>query len=137
MQRGMFNIFIIMIFGAALSVSPAWAEETDPFFPSENRPSGQVTVPSDSDWGRDPFSSPVSRKTTATREAGSGASRGNLTGIIFSKDVRIAIIGGEALREGSVVGNRKLMDIRKKSVVFMDAGGVPEEVFLEDFSLSR
>lgn len=129
-------IFIVMT-GAALFMSSAWAQETDPFFPSENRPAGQVTVPSDSDWGRDPFSSPVSRKAAAPREAGPGAGRGNLTGIIYGKDVRIAIIGGEALREGSVVGNRKLMDIRKKSVVFMDAGGVQEEVFLEDFSLGR
>jgi hypothetical protein len=60
-----------------------------------------------------------------------------LTGIIYSKDVRLAIFGGETYQEGSKVGDRKLVDIRTRSVVFMSAAGDKEEVFLEDFTMNR
>ena len=60
-----------------------------------------------------------------------------LTGIIFSEDVRLAIIGGETYQEGVKVGDRKLVDIRRRSVVFMSAAGEKEEVFLEDFTMNK
>jgi len=60
-----------------------------------------------------------------------------LTGIIYSTDVRLAIFGGETYHEGSMVGDRKLVDIRARSVVFKSAAGGQEEVFLEDFTMSK
>jgi hypothetical protein len=112
--------------------------EKDPFFPSEKRPVAPAPVPGDSDWGRDPFNSPLGNKTALPQKGGSHAgSEGGLTGIIYGKHARLAIIDGEVLREGSMVGDRKLVDVRRKSVVFMRAGGGYEEVFLSDFSLGK
>jgi hypothetical protein len=61
----------------------------------------------------------------------------NLTGIIYSKHVRVAIIGGEALKEGSMVGDQKIVDIRRRSIVLQNSAGSREEVFLEDFSIRK
>lgn len=111
-------------------------EERDPFFPSE----GKLTVPAppsgSGDWGRDPFNNPLGRGP-APKGAERKAKRSGLTGIIYGKHDRLAIIGGEALREGSIVGDKRLMDIRTKSVVLRDAAGGYEEIFLEDFSMGR
>ena len=70
----------------------------DPFFPSTSRPAAPTPSPDDKDWGRDPFDNPFGRKTTYQQP---GAR--NLTGIIYGKTVRLAIIGGEVLGEGSTV----------------------------------
>lgn len=60
-----------------------------------------------------------------------------LTGIIYSKDVRVAIFGGETYQEGSRVGDRKLAEIRMRSVVLVSVAGQKEEVFLEDFTMNK
>ena len=104
----------------------------DPFFPSTSRPAAPTPSPDDKDWGRDPFDNPFGRKTTYQQP---GAR--NLTGIIYGKTVRLAIIGGEVLDEGSTVGDQRLVDIRRKSVVLMNKAGRMEELFLVDFSLGQ
>jgi hypothetical protein len=109
--------------------------EKDPFFPSEKKPVVPAQVPGDSDWGRDPFNSPLGNKTTLPQKGGSQV--GGLTGIIYGKNARLAIIDGEVLREGSMVGERKLVDIRQRSVILMNAGGGYDELFLTDFSLGK
>jgi hypothetical protein len=111
--------------------------EKDPFFPSEKRPVAPAQAPDDSDWSRDPFNSPLGNKTALPQKGGSQAASGGLTGIIYGKQARLAIIDGEVFHEGSTVGDRKLVDIRRKSVIFMSAGGGYEEVFLSDFSLGK
>lgn len=111
--------------------------EKDPFFPSDKRPAAPVQSPGDSDWGRDPFSSPFGNRTTQPQKGGSHAGAGGLTGIIYGKHMRLAIIDGEVFREGSTVGDRKLVDIRRKSVILMSVGGGYEELPLTDFSLGK
>ncbi len=110
--------------------------EKDPFFPSEKKPVAPAQVPGDSDWGRDPFNSPLGNKTALPQKGGLQTA-GGLTGIIYGKHARLAIIDGEVLREGSMVGERKLVDIRRKSVILMSTGGGYEELFLADFSLGK
>jgi len=110
--------------------------EKDPFFPSDRRPAAPVQSPGDSDWGRDPFSSPFG-KTKQPQGGDRHAGTGGLTGIIYGKHVRLAIIDGEVFREGSTVGDRKLVDIRRKSVILMSVGGGYEELPLTDFSLGK
>lgn len=127
----------IAVFAAAVHAQDGAAEQ-DPFYPSSGWPAATMPDPVDNSWGRDPFSNPLTDRapTQARTTPSSGRSR-VLTGIIHGKDVRLAIIGGEALREGSKVGDRKLVDIRSRSVVFMTAAGEREEVFLEAFSMGR
>jgi len=133
----------ILLYGGMLSLmlitSVAWAQEAekDPFFPSEQRPTVQVPTPTSNEWGRDPFANPLGTKAVPRQEHGQGKSKRNLTGIIYGKHERLAIIGGEVMREGSLVGEKKLVDIRKKSVMLMDAAGVYEEIVIEDFSVGK
>jgi len=115
------------------------AAERDPFYPSADRPG--VTAPrpgggGESSWGRDPFTNPLAGKAIVQKGPSSPGSR-LLTGIIYSKDVRVAIFGGETYLEGGKVGDRKLVEIRMRSVVFMNAAGDKEELFLEDFTMNR
>jgi hypothetical protein len=137
------RILIISIAVSAFSLTAARAEESnaerDPFYPSPDRPG--VTAPrpggaGESLWGRDPFDNPLAGKATVQKGSSSPGIR-MLTGIIYSNDVRLAIFGGETYQEGSKVGDRKLVDIRRRSVVFMSAAGGKEEVFLEDFTMNR
>ena len=109
--------------------------ERDPFFPSGKRPLAPAQAPGDGDWGRDPFNSPLGNKTALPQKGGSQV--GGLTGIIYGKHTRLAIIDGEVLHEGSMVGERKLVDIRRKSVILMSAGGSYEELSVADFSLGK
>ncbi len=111
--------------------------ERDPFYPSERKPAAPVQSPGDSDWGRDPFNSPLGNKTALPQKGGPQAEAGGLTGIIYGKHARLAIIDGEVLREGSMVGDKKLVDVRRKSVILMSAGGGYEELSLADFSLGK
>jgi hypothetical protein len=110
-----------------------WAQsgniQRDPFSPS-----GQGTASSPDEWGRDPFGNPFATGAPERHEEGKGKL---LTGIIYGAGASIAIIGGEALREGDMVGDRKLVQIRKNSVVLMDPSGRHEEVFLENYSLGK
>lgn len=122
------------MFLALIAIAQEGDGERDPFNPSEGRPA--VSAPVQDDWGRDPFSNPLGRKS-AVQPTVPGQTGSALTGIIYSKRVRIAIIGGEVLREGGMVGGKRLVDIRRKSVVLMDESGRYEEMFLEDFSIRR
>ncbi|MFA5073433.1 MAG: hypothetical protein WC539_05995 [Nitrospirota bacterium] len=110
------------------------AAEKDPFFPEGIRSSAAGTGTQDSTWGRDPFSRPFEGKGSSSKTSGRIRS---LTGIIYGKDVRVAIFDGETHKEGSMVGGRKLMDIRKRSVVLRGENGSREEIFLEDFSMRK
>lgn len=119
---------------APIALAQEGVGERDPFNPSGGRPA--VSAPLQDDWGRDPFSNPLGRKPAAQPTV-PGQTGSGLTGIIYSKQVRFAIIGGEVLREGGMVGGKRLVDIRRKSVVLMDESGRYEEMFLEDFSIRR
>lgn len=124
------------VFATAIQAEEGTAEK-DPFFPFPDRPVAASPGPrgeSDAAWGRDPFSNPFAGK--AAEQKGTPGVR-LLTGIIYGEDVRMAIFGGETYREGSKVGERMLVDIRRKSVVFKSGAGEKEEVFLEDFSVSK
>jgi hypothetical protein len=131
------RLIIITIITAALQVTGAWAQtgniQHDPFFPSEK---GTASAPDG--WGRDPFGSPFSTGSPGRHDEGSRTEGEKLlTGIIYSPNDSIAIISGEALREGDAVGDRKLMQIRKNSVVLMDQSGQREELFLENYSMGK
>lgn len=129
-------IFILSILTVSAATAVEKADERDPFFPTGNRPAVQKQSP-EADWGRDPFANPLSgRPQVGTAKRGQPHSA-RLTGIIYSKKVRIAIIGGEIVREGGMVSGKRLVDIRRKSVVLMDEAGRYEEIFLEDFGIGR
>jgi hypothetical protein len=137
------RLVIISTVVSAFSMTAAQAQEVaaerDPFYPSANRPAVTTHRPGGSDessWGRDPFNNPRAGRTPAQKGQASPGVRA-LTGIIYSTDVRVAIFGGETYQEGSKVGDRKLVEIRTRSVVLMSAAGEKEEVFLEDFTMNR
>jgi hypothetical protein len=141
MRKGLFYIIIItmtVIFATAVQAQEGAAEK-DPFHPSAGRPVVSVPGPpsGDDSWGRDPFNNPLAGKRPEQKTAPSPGPGLVLTGIIFSKDVRLAIIGGETYQIGAKVGDRKLVDIRNRSVVFMSAAGEKEEVFLTDFTMNK
>jgi hypothetical protein len=60
-----------------------------------------------------------------------------LTGIIYSKNMRLAIINGEAVREGGSIGDRKVASIGVRSVRLKNASGAIEEIFLQDFTMRK
>lgn len=139
MLRSLLYISVLLMMVVPSMARAQGGEERDPFYPSARRPAPQAQQQPEADWGRDPFDRPFSGPTAGPSRVPQqqGPAAGGLTGIIYSKNVRVAIIGGEVLREGSMVGDRRLVDIRKKSVVLMTASGGREELFLEDFSLGR
>jgi hypothetical protein len=137
------RLVIISAAVSAFSLTAAHAQEgaaeRDPFYPSADRP--VVTTPrpggtGERSWGRDPFNNPLAGRTPVQKRPASPGARA-LTGIIYSKDVRVAIFSGETYQEGGKVGDRKLVEIRMRSVVLMSAAGEKEEVFLEDFTMNR
>lgn len=140
MRKGLIYIILTMtvIFATAARAQEG-AAERDPFYPSTGRPAAPVPPPPSGDdaWGRDPFNNPLAGKPPAQTGAPSPAASHKLTGIICSADVRLAIINGETYHAGSMVGEVKLVDIRIRSVVFKSAAGDQEEVFLEDFTMSK
>lgn len=109
-------------------------QERDPFFGDRPRSSVTITSQDSGEWGRDPFAKPFEGTAVAPVMR---APEKKLTGIIFGKDVRIAIIGGELVKEGSMIGDQKLMSIRKRSIVLMNSTGSTEEIFLENFSIRK
>ncbi len=116
------------------------AVERDPFYPSSDRPGVTAPHPGGADqssWGRDPFDNPLAGKAPVQKGANAPGAGPALTGIIYSMDVRLAIFGGETYGEGSKVGDRKLVEIRRRSVVFKNTAGEKEEVFLEDFTMNK
>ena len=137
------KLVIIATVVSAFSMTAAGAQERaverDPFYPSADRPAVTTIRPggtAESPWGRDPFNNPLAGKGPAQNGAPAPGQRA-LTGIIYSQDVRLAIFGGETYQEGSKVGDRKLVEIRRRSVVFESAAGEKEEVFLEDFTVNK
>jgi hypothetical protein len=140
MRKGLLYIImtVTVIFATAVQAQEGAAEK-DPFHPSTGRPVAIVPGPASGDdsWGRDPFNNPLAGKPPEQKMAPSPGSGRMLTGIIFSKDVRLAIIGGETYQEGVKVGDRKLVEIRGRSVVFIGAAGEKEEVFLSDFTMNK
>ena len=137
------RLVIISTVVSALSLTVAQAQdgmaERDPFYPS-NRPIATAPRPVGADegsWGRDPFNNPLAGKAPAQKGPLSPGQGRLLTGIIYSNDIRLAIFGGETYQEGVKVGDRTLVDIRRRSVVLMSAAGEKEEVFLEDFTMTK
>jgi hypothetical protein len=140
MHKGLLYIIMTMTVILATAVqAQEGAAEKDPFHPSAGRPVVSVPGPpsGDDSWGRDPFNNPLAGKRPEQKMASSPSPGLVLTGIIFSKDVRLAIIGGETYQVGVKVGDRKLVDIRSRSVVFMNTAGEKEEVFLADFTMNK
>lgn len=135
------KLLSLTIIATMISVTAVWAQEgateRDPFYPAEKRSSAPAPVPAGNAWGRDPFNNPLAGRTPVRRERGPGDRGKGLTGIIYSKDIRLAIINGEALREGSSIGGRKLVSIGVRSVRLENASGGVEEVFLRDFSMQK
>jgi hypothetical protein len=140
MRKGLiYTIMTMTVICATVVQAQEVAAGRDPFHPSAGRSVGAVpSPPSKGDgWGRDPFTNPLAgRGPTQTGAPSPGAVR-MLTGIIYSAEVRLAIFGGETYREGSMVGDRKLIAIRIQSVVFKNSAGGEEEVFLEDFTMNK
>lgn len=120
-------------FASAVTAQQA-DQERDPFFGDGPRSSSTSTSQGNGEWGRDPFARPF-EGTAATQVT--RAPEKKLTGIIYGKDERIAIIGGELVREGSMVGDQKLVSIGRRSIVLMNSTGGTEEVFLENFSVRK
>jgi hypothetical protein len=108
--------------------------EKDPFFPPERGLLAPATPSAEDGWGRDPFASPLAEKTPSL--AG-GVNGRKISGIIYSRRSRVVVIGGDMLQEGSMVGDRRIVEIRKRSVVFQNASGGYEEVYLDDFSIGK
>jgi hypothetical protein len=141
MKMNIYILITILMFSAA----SAWGEEQDPFHPGgrpavkspAQTPESSASTTDTGTWGRDPFSNPFGGKAPAAKGPKAAVRGPGLTGIIYSPEVRLAIINGETFREGSMIGDRKLVDIRARSVVFLNAAGGQEEEFLEDFSIRK
>lgn len=134
-------ICIALLFACA-SAARAGSEGggRDPFFPEQARatPPAPAAPAGGGNWGRDPFANPLGgvRQQGVAVPARQGGG-GGLSGIIYNKQTRLAIVAGEVLREGNMIGDRKIIDIRRRSIVVMTPAGGLEEMLLEDFSLGR
>jgi hypothetical protein len=132
--------YVGLVIAAAVFANAAAAQqagqERDPFFGDGPRSSATNTSQASGEWGRDPFSKPFEGNANASVAVSRGPER-KLTGIIYGKSDRIAIINGEMVKEGSMVGDQKLMTIRKRSIVLMNSTGGTEEIFLENFSIRK
>lgn len=135
------KLFSLTIIAIMISVTAVWAQEgateRDPFYPAEKRSSAPAPVPAGNAWGRDPFTNPLAGRTPVRRERGPDDRGKGLTGIIYSKDIRLAIINGEALSEGGSIGERKVESIGEQSVKLKNAAGATEEIFLQNFSIRK
>jgi hypothetical protein len=135
-QRMIWLIILAMTF----SVVPAFAQnrsiQGDPFFPSDG--GAAAAMPSQEEWGRDPFDNPfaggTAERTGTGRRRPVRTNNRNLTGIIYSAGASIVIIGGDTFREGETVGNMKIEKILRNSVVLRNTSGGREEIFLEKYS---
>lgn len=130
-------IMIATTIYAYAAPAPQSDKDRDPFFSGGPRSAASSSVSQDRNWGRDPFTKPFEAKTQAVAPSGDQARGKGLTGIIYGKNTRFAIIGGETYKEGSRIGAQRLVDIRRRSVIFVNDTGGREEVFLEDFSIRK
>lgn len=138
MRTALTTAFLLFLIMSCFSIAWALDEgiDRDPFHPDMNIPGSAASASSDKDWGRDPFSNPLAGRVPVQRQSQNTGKR-YLTGIIYSAQVRIAIIGGETLREGAMAGDRKLEKISKRSVLLKNSSGGMEELLLEDFSTGK
>jgi hypothetical protein len=115
------------------------AQDRDPFFPDGPRSVPTASFSPDRVWGRDPFLKPFEAVTQAQEGPKAGPEEPGqkriLTGIIYGKHVRLAIIGGETLREGGMVDGKKLVRIKRRSIVLRSGTGATEVVTLKNFSI--
>lgn len=138
------RLVIISLVVPAWSLTAALAQDVpagrDPFYPSADRPGSTAPRAGGSDestWGRDPFINPLAGRAPVQKGPASPGQGRALTGIIYSSDVRLAIFGGETYLEGSRIGDKKLVEVRPRSVVLMNTNGEKEEVSLEDFTMIK
>jgi len=132
---------IITLVGCGAAFAQEAGMDNDPFHPQGKKPNVSIPAPSvpageTNDWGRDPFNNPFAGKAPVQHQ-GQKSSKRYLTGIIYSQQARVAIIGGETLREGAMTGDRKLEKIGRRSVVLRNSAGGAEELYLEDFSAGK
>ncbi len=142
MNKTLCMSILMMVLLADFSPAQEPGPERDPFFADGPRASAADATQEgkshqEGDWGRDPFSR--SFGGTANRQAlpVTRARDKKLTGIIYGTDVHLAIIGGEVLKEGSMLGDQKLTAVREGSIVLKDNRGNTEEVVLENFSIRK
>ena len=137
-MTGILSISLLMV-AAMVNLSSAQdaGPGRDPFFSAGPRSSGPAASTEEREWGRDPFYRQVTEPAQPAPAREGLAPGVKLSGIIYGKDVRLAIIGGEAHREGGIIGDRKLLEIRRHSVILTNSEGGREEVFLEDFSIRK
>ena len=131
------SILILSVVLAAAALAQEGVAERDPFSSREKGHAAPAPAPAGNGWERDPFSNPLANRTPARTERVSDARGKGLTGIIYSKNMRLAIINGEALREGSSIGDRKVASIGVRSVRLKNAAGAIEEIFLQDFTMRK
>src|SRR5574337_771684 len=93
-------MLVVSILCSTIALAQEGAAERDPFHPSEGRIAPAVTTRKDDPWGKDPFDNRLGGKVLVQKKEPGHSARGKgLTGIIYSSDARLAIIGGEVLRE--------------------------------------
>jgi len=131
------KILLISVLLSVTTIASAASEGKDPFFPAGSRPTVTGPLSQDRDWGRDPFNKPFEGKAQPEQQQGTRVHGSSLSGIIYGKNIRLAIFGGETVREGGMVGERRLVAVNRRSVVLIDIEGNREEVFLEDFSIRK
>jgi hypothetical protein len=115
--------------------------ERDPFFSEGPRSFVTATAGQADEFGRDPFARPFGGPSAAAPQAQqpppAPAPELRLTGIIYNENVRIAVINGEMVREGAMVGGRKLLKVRSSSIVLANGPAGSQELFLENFSIRK
>jgi hypothetical protein len=138
MRKNVLRVVLLVGFSCAAAV---WAEESgverNPFLPGTGSPAAPHPSSSRDEWGRDPFSNPFGKGKPEAHRPRQATGTRMLTGIVYSSTMRLAIFGGEVLREGSRVGEKKIQEIRRKSIIIMDAAGSTEEIILQDQSVEQ
>jgi len=129
------SVLLAGTFMSALSAQER-PQERDPFY-SEGPRSLETSTVTDGEWGRDPFTRPFEGSATVQQPVAVRTPGKKLTGIIFNKDTRLAIIGGETVKENGIVGDQRLLSIRRNSVVLMNSNGNTNEIFLENFTVRK
>ena len=138
MVKRILFISIMIVVAAYADASLAQSElERDPFFSARPGSAPTTTSSPNDSWGRDPFARPFEEKAAVPQVQEPQVQRKKLTGIVYGDNARLAIIEGDMHKEGSMVGDQKLVEIRRRSVVFLNSAGGKEEVFLENFSIRK
>jgi hypothetical protein len=132
-------VCLTIVLGAMAGVVSAQeaGPERDPFFSAGPRSSLTAPAEQGGEWGRDPFARPFDGAAAAVPQIQqpAPAPEFKLTGIIYNDTVRIAVINGEMVGEGGMVGGRKVLKVRNSSVVLANGPAGSQEFFLENFSI--